>query len=89
MGKLNGRFKSTPLMLPGKNVLNLGALVVFAALTVWFVIAPSLVGLILVTVVALALGFTWSPRSAAATCRWSCRCSTATPGGPPQHRASC
>jgi H+-translocating NAD(P) transhydrogenase subunit beta len=55
-GKLNGRFKSTPLMLPGKNVLNLGALVVFAALTVWFVIAPSLVGLILVTVVALALG---------------------------------
>ena len=55
-GKLNGRFKSTPLMLPGKNALNLGALVVFAALTVWFVIAPSLLGLILVTVVALALG---------------------------------
>ena len=27
-------------MLPGKNVLNLGALVAFAALTVWFVIAP-------------------------------------------------
>src|SRR3954453_15248194 len=55
-GKLNGRFKSTPLMLPGKNVLNLGALGGFAALTVGFVIAPSLVGLILVTVVALALG---------------------------------
>jgi NAD(P) transhydrogenase subunit beta len=55
-GKLNGRFKSKPLMLPGKNALNLGALVVFATLTVWFVIAPSLVGLILVTVVALALG---------------------------------
>jgi NAD(P) transhydrogenase subunit beta len=55
-GKLNGRFSSTPLVLPGKNALNLGALVVFAALTVWFVIAPSLLVLILVTVVALALG---------------------------------
>jgi len=55
-GKLNGRFKSKPLVLPGKNALNLGALVVFAVLTVWFVIAPSLLVLILVTVVALALG---------------------------------
>jgi NAD(P) transhydrogenase subunit beta len=55
-GKLNGRFKSKPLMLPGKNALNLGALVVFAALTVWFVIAPSLAVLVAATVVALALG---------------------------------
>ena len=55
-GKLNGRFTSSPLMLPGKNALNLGALVVFAALTVWFVIAPSLAVLIVVTLVALALG---------------------------------
>ena len=55
-GKLNGRFKSKPLMLPGKNALNLGALVAFAALTVWFVIAPSLAVLVAVTVIALALG---------------------------------
>ena len=55
-GKLNGRFKSKPLMLPGKNALNLGALVLFVVLTVWFVIAPSLLVLILVTVIALALG---------------------------------
>jgi H+-translocating NAD(P) transhydrogenase subunit beta len=55
-GKLNGRFKSKPLMLPGKNALNLGALVAFAALTVWFVIAPSLAVLVVVTVIALALG---------------------------------
>ena len=55
-GKLAGRFKSTPLVLPGKNALNLGALVAFAALTVWFVVAPTLVGLVAVTVVALALG---------------------------------
>ena len=55
-GKLSARFKSSPLVLPGKNALNLGALVAFAALTVWFVVAPTLVGLVAVTVVALALG---------------------------------
>jgi hypothetical protein len=27
---------------------------------------------------------TWSPPSAAATCPWWCRCSTATRGGPPR-----
>ena len=31
--KLSARIKSNPLMLPGKNVLNLGALVAFAVLT--------------------------------------------------------
>jgi NAD(P) transhydrogenase subunit beta len=55
-GKLNGRFKSKPLMLPGKNALNLGALVAFVALTVWFVVAPSLAVLVVVTLLALALG---------------------------------
>jgi H+-translocating NAD(P) transhydrogenase subunit beta len=55
-GKLNGRFNSKPLVLPGKNALNVGALVAFAALTVWFVIAPSLPVLIVVTALALALG---------------------------------
>ncbi|MBC6445788.1 Re/Si-specific NAD(P)(+) transhydrogenase subunit beta [Actinokineospora xionganensis] len=55
--KLSARIKSNPLMLPGKNVLNLGALVVFAALTVWFVIDPRLWLLVVVTVVALLLGW--------------------------------
>ncbi|HEY0815986.1 MAG TPA: Re/Si-specific NAD(P)(+) transhydrogenase subunit beta [Pseudonocardia sp.] len=55
-GKLSGRLKSAPLVLPGKNALNLGALVAFVALTVWFVIAPTLGVLIAVTVIALALG---------------------------------
>ena len=55
-GKLSARFKSAPLVLPGKNALNVGALAVFAVLTVWFVIAPTLGVLIAVTVVALALG---------------------------------
>jgi NAD(P) transhydrogenase subunit beta len=43
-------------VLPGKNVLNLGSLVVFAGLTVWFVVDPTPAALIAVTVVALALG---------------------------------
>jgi H+-translocating NAD(P) transhydrogenase subunit beta len=55
--KLSARIKSNPLMLPGKNVLNLGALVVFAALTIWFVIDPQLWLLVVITAVALALGW--------------------------------
>ncbi|MFE9601291.1 Re/Si-specific NAD(P)(+) transhydrogenase subunit beta [Streptomyces hokutonensis] len=54
--KLSARMKSTPLTLPGKNVLNLGALALFVALTVWFVISPALWLLVSVTVLALALG---------------------------------
>ena len=55
--KLSARMKSAPLMLPGKNLINIGALVVFAALTVAFVAEPQLGELIAVTVVALALGW--------------------------------
>ncbi len=56
-GKLSGRMKSNPMVLPGKNLLNIGALVAFVALTVWFCISPSLWLLIAVTIVALALGW--------------------------------
>lgn len=55
--KLSARIKSSPLMLPGKNFLNIGALVAFAALTIWFVVDPNLGLLIAVTIVALALGW--------------------------------
>ncbi|MGU3438214.1 Re/Si-specific NAD(P)(+) transhydrogenase subunit beta [Actinomycetes bacterium M1A6_2h] len=55
--KLSGRMSSSPLMLPGKNVLNVGALVVFVALTVWFVVTPSRWLLLAVTVLAFALGW--------------------------------
>ena len=55
--KLSARIKSAPLMLPGKNYLNIGALVAFAVLTVFFVRSPNLPLLIAVTVVALALGW--------------------------------
>lgn len=55
--KLSARISSAPLMLPGKNLLNLGALAGFVGLTAWFVARPSLGLLIAVTVVALALGW--------------------------------
>ena len=55
--KLSGRMSSRPLTLPGKNVMNLGALIVFAGLTVWYVIDPQLWLLIVVTVLSLALGW--------------------------------
>jgi NAD(P) transhydrogenase subunit beta len=55
--KLSGRIRSNPLMLPGRNVLNLGALVAFVVLTVVFVAQPSLWLLITVTVLALLLGW--------------------------------
>ncbi len=55
--KLSAKMKSAPMMLPGKNVLNVGALLVFAVLTVWFVIDPQLWLLVVVTVLALLLGW--------------------------------
>jgi NAD(P) transhydrogenase subunit beta len=55
--KLSARIKSAPLMLPGKNALNVGALLAFVVLTVIFVISPSLGLLVAVTVLALALGW--------------------------------
>ncbi|WP_148573300.1 Re/Si-specific NAD(P)(+) transhydrogenase subunit beta [Nocardioides caldifontis] len=55
--KLSARIKPSPMMLPGKNVLNIGALLTFAALTAWFVLAPSLWMLIIITALALVLGW--------------------------------
>lgn len=55
--KLSARMKSSPLMLPGKNAINLGALVVFVALTVWYVNDSQLWLLAVVTVLALGLGW--------------------------------
>jgi NAD(P) transhydrogenase subunit beta len=55
--KLSARMKSNPLMLPGRNWLNLGALAAFVGLTVGFVASPGLGLLVAVTAVALALGW--------------------------------
>ncbi|WP_353114201.1 Re/Si-specific NAD(P)(+) transhydrogenase subunit beta [Microbacterium sp.] len=55
--KLSAKISSRPLVLPGKNVLNVLALVAFLALTVWFVIDQQLWLLIAVTLLAFALGW--------------------------------
>ena len=55
--KLSARIKSNPLMLPGRNIMNLAAIVAFVALTVAFVVTPNLGLLVAVTVIALALGW--------------------------------
>lgn len=55
--KLSAKMSSRPLMLPGKNVLNVGALAAFVALTVWFVVDQQLWLLIAVTTLAFALGW--------------------------------
>ncbi|SDP64084.1 NAD(P) transhydrogenase subunit beta [Pedococcus dokdonensis] len=55
--KLSARIKSSPLMLPARHWLNLAALVVSAALLVWFVQSHSVIPLLLMTVVAFAFGW--------------------------------
>ncbi|MFT4199738.1 Re/Si-specific NAD(P)(+) transhydrogenase subunit beta [Gordonia sp. (in: high G+C Gram-positive bacteria)] len=61
--KLSGRMKSSPLMLPGKNFINIGALLVFAVLTVLYVSTDGHSGakpwilLAAITVIALLLGW--------------------------------
>ena len=55
--KLSGRTKSAPLTLPGRNLLNLAAVLVSAGLLAWFLAAPSIWPLALMTLVALALGW--------------------------------
>ena len=54
--KLAGRIKSKPLALPGRNAINVGLLVVMAAMLVWFLMTDSLWALALMTVLALLLG---------------------------------
>lgn len=55
-GKLNGRIASKPVTLPGRNWLNLGAIVLSLLLGVWFVHAHSVIPLLLMTLIALGLG---------------------------------
>jgi NAD(P) transhydrogenase subunit beta len=55
--KLSARMKSSPLTLPGKNGINLGALAAFVGLTVWYVNDSRLWLLVVVTILALGLGW--------------------------------
>ncbi len=63
--KLSARMKSAPLMLPGRNWLNLAAVLVSAVLLAWYLAGSGdgagagagLVPLVLMTLVALGLGW--------------------------------
>src|SRR6187397_2045251 len=55
--KLSARIPCKPLMLPGRHVMNLFALLVSAGLLVWFVLTAGAVPVIAMTVVALAFGW--------------------------------
>ena len=55
--KLSAKISSKPLILPGRNLLNLSALIGFVGLTVAYVITPEMGLLISVTILALALGW--------------------------------
>ena len=57
--KLSARIKSSPLMLPGKNVINIGALVAFLGLTIAYVTIDEPSYVLLTIVTALALGLGW------------------------------
>ncbi|MFY9263607.1 MAG: Re/Si-specific NAD(P)(+) transhydrogenase subunit beta [Actinomycetaceae bacterium] len=59
--KLSGKMSGRPLTLPGRNWLNLAAVITSVVLIVWFAYTRSLatgfIPLVLLTIVALALGF--------------------------------
>ena len=55
--KLSARISSKPLMLPARHLLNLLVLVLTAGLLGWFVASDSAVPLLLMTVLALLLGW--------------------------------
>ncbi len=55
--KLSARMKSRPLTLPGRNLLNLGAVVASAGLLGWYIATDSLLPLGIMTAIALLLGF--------------------------------
>lgn len=54
--KLSAKIKSAPLTLPGRNVLNLVALVASLVLMVLFLITGNLTWLVIMTVISLLLG---------------------------------
>ena len=55
--KLSAKVSSAPLMLPGRNLLNMGALTVTVGLMAWFIGSNGLVPLAVMTGIALVLGW--------------------------------
>ncbi|TRY19989.1 Re/Si-specific NAD(P)(+) transhydrogenase subunit beta [Tessaracoccus rhinocerotis] len=55
-GKLNGKLKSRPLVLPGRHWLNLATVVAIALLGWWYLGSGSIIALVSMTVLSLWLG---------------------------------
>ncbi len=55
--KLSAKMKSAPMMLPARHWLNLAIILVFFALTAWFVVSPQVWMLSVVTAIALFIGW--------------------------------
>jgi len=55
--KLSAKVSSAPLTLPGRNMLNAGAIVVSLGLGAWFIAGNGMVPLALMTAIALVLGW--------------------------------
>lgn len=55
--KLAAKISSAPLMIPGRNWLNLGAVVASLGLMGWFIADASLAPLVAMTVIALLVGW--------------------------------
>ena len=55
--KLSAKVSSAPLTLPGRNMLNAGAIVVSLGLGAWFIDGNGMVPLALMTAIALVLGW--------------------------------
>jgi len=55
--KLSAKISSAPMMIPGRNWLNLGAVVASLGLMGWFIADASLAPLVAMTVIALLVGW--------------------------------
>ncbi len=59
--KLSGKISGAPLMLPGRNMLNLAGIIVSVALMVWFILAGdnpiAWIPLAVMTIIALLIGW--------------------------------
>ncbi len=55
--KLSAKVKSAPVMLPGRHFINLAAILSSLGLMVWFMVAPSIWPLLIMTAIALFVGW--------------------------------
>jgi NAD(P) transhydrogenase subunit beta len=88
-GKLKGTITGKPLLLPGRHSLNAVVGLAMVGLAIPFLHSAPPEGTLFSPFSPACSACTWCWPSAAPTCRWWCRCSTATRAGPRRPPASC